>query len=153
MARPRPDRRPNRLAEAVAEKAGAELFTWNGTLVWLNDGQFVPANKNILREVIARHIVSIRWVNRGTVDMPRWEGEYYPFDFPPGADTSKEPDERVLISLMNDLVLRVAKGPIEPFRLTPQQRLEISARLKRASLGTVSRVPTASTSTRSGGWR
>ena len=120
----------NRLADAVAEKAGAELFNLNGTLMGLNDGQFVSVNRNSLREIIARHLASIRWVNRGTIDMPRWEGEYHPFDFPPGADLSKEPDDRVLSSLMNDLVLRVAKGPTKPFRLTLQQRSEISARLK-----------------------
>jgi hypothetical protein len=55
--------------------------------------RLVPVDKNVLREIITRHIVSIRLVNCGTVDAPRWEGEYYSFDFPLVADTSKEPNE------------------------------------------------------------
>ena len=120
----------DRLSEAVAEKAGAELFNLNGSLVWLNEGQPVRADKNVLREIITRHIVSIRLVNRGTTDVPRWESEYYSFDFPLGADTSKEPSEQVLINLMNRLILLVARGPSEPFKLTPRQQEEVRARLK-----------------------
>jgi hypothetical protein len=82
-----------------------------------------------LREVIGRHIVSLRLVNRGTTDAPTWNLEYRPFDFPRVADTSCEPDEKVLIALSDALLLRVARGPSKPFRLTEQQQNEVRMRL------------------------
>jgi hypothetical protein len=82
-----------------------------------------------LREVIGRHIVSLRLVNRGTTDAPTWNLEYRPFDFPRVADTSREPDEKVLLALSAALLLRVAKGPSKPFRLTEQQQNEVRMRL------------------------
>ena len=123
----------NRLADVVAETAGAELFNLDG-LCWLNDeGQLVPARKDVLRKIIARHIVSIRLVNRGS----RWECEYHAFDFPFTTDASKEPNEQVLVSLMSarrkedgGLAWRVAKVPSDPRRLSPQQQEEVRARLR-----------------------
>jgi hypothetical protein len=82
-----------------------------------------------LREVIGRHIVSLRLVNRGTTDAPTWNLEYRPFDFPRVADTSREPDEKVILALGAALLLRVAKGPSKPFRLTEQQQNEVRMRL------------------------
>jgi hypothetical protein len=119
----------NRLADVVAEVAARELFDVNRSLVWLTEGQTVPCNINILREVIGRHIVSLRLVNRGTTDAPTWNLEYRPFDFPRVADTSREPDEKVILALGAALLLRVAKGPSKPFRLTEQQQNEVRMRL------------------------
>jgi hypothetical protein len=118
-----------RLADVVAEEAVAELFDVDRGLVWLTEGQTVPCNINILREVIGRHIVSLRLVNRGTTDAPTWNLEYRPFDFPRVADTSREPDEKVLLALGAALLLRVGKGPSKPFRLTEQQQNEVRMRL------------------------
>jgi hypothetical protein len=120
----------NRLADVVAEVAARELFDVNRSLVWLTEGQTVPCNINILREVIGRHIVSLRLVNRGTTDAPTWNLEYRPFDFPRVADTSREPDEKVLIALSAALLLRVAKGPSKPHKLSEQQEREVRARLR-----------------------
>jgi hypothetical protein len=61
-------------------------------------------------------------MNRGCAGTPLWEVEFYAFNFSPGADTSKEPNEKALIDPLNGLKLLVAKGPSEPFRLTPQQQ-------------------------------
>jgi hypothetical protein len=116
----------SRLTDAIAESCIAEVFELNGSLVWFNDGQPVPISRTLLREIIALHIVSIRLVNLG----PRWQVEYYAFDFPQGADTSKEPDEKVLTSLMNDLISRVPRGPSTARKLSEQQQREVQARLK-----------------------
>jgi hypothetical protein len=83
-----PAKDADRLTDAVAALAIGELFELNGGLVWLNEGQLVPVNKDVLRKTITRHIVSVRLVNQGS-DV--WETEYSSFDFPLVADTSKEP--------------------------------------------------------------
>jgi hypothetical protein len=116
----------NRLTNAVAEAAIAELFELNGGLFWLDKGRLVPANKDVLRNIIARHIVAVRLVDHGG---DKWESEFYPFEFPVTADVSKQPNERVLIDMTAALLERVAKGPSEPRRLSPQQQREVRARL------------------------
>jgi hypothetical protein len=117
----------NRLTAAVAELAIAELFELNGGLFWLDKGRLVPVNKDVLREIIARHIVAMRLVDRGG---DKWESEFYPFDFPITADASKQPNERVLIDMAAALLGRVAKGPSEPTKMTPQQQREIRDRCR-----------------------
>ena len=92
--------------------------------------RLVPVDKNVLHEIITRHVVSIRLVNCGTVDVPSWQGEYFSFDFPLVANTNNEPDKKVLNSLNAALLERVAKGPSEPRRLSPQQLQDVHARLK-----------------------
>ena len=79
----------NRLTDAVAEKLVTELFNVDGSLFWLDAGRLVPANKNVLRDLITRHFVSVRLANHGTIDAPRWEYDYFSFDFRPEADTSE----------------------------------------------------------------
>lgn len=115
----------NRLTDAIAEAAIAELFNVNGVLVWLNEGQPVPVNKGVLREVITRHIVSVRLVDRES----SWKVEYFSFAFSITADVSKEPNERVLIDMAAALLGQVAKGPQEPVRLTSQQQKEVRYRI------------------------
>jgi hypothetical protein len=78
-----------RLTDVVAEAAVMELFTLNGSLVCLNEGQPVPVNKDVLREIITRHVVPVRLVSCDDDDI--WEPEFYSFDFSITADTSKEP--------------------------------------------------------------
>jgi hypothetical protein len=46
------------------------------------------------------------------------------------ADTSEQPDQRVVLNLINALVALVAKGPMQPRVLTPQQLREVYARIK-----------------------
>jgi hypothetical protein len=88
-------------------------------------------------------------MNRGCAGTPLWQVEFNAFNFSPGADTSKEPNEKALIDLLNGLKLLVAKGPSEPFRLTPQQQREVHARLKMGEPRPGLRTPVASTSPRS----
>ena len=116
----------NRLTAAIAEVAIAELFNMNGGLVWFNEGRAVPVNKDVLREIITRHLVSVRLVSRGEFGLKR---EFYTFAFPVTADASKEPNERVLIDMAETLLLQVAKGPSAPHRLTAQQLREVRTRL------------------------
>jgi len=95
----------------------------NGILVHLGEGRVIPVNRNVLRDLITRHIASVRLVNRGD---GKWEVEYYSFEFPLAADTSKEPNERVLIDMIAALLGRVVKGSSDPLRLLPQHhRLKI----------------------------
>jgi hypothetical protein len=121
----------NRLITAVAEACVAKLFELDGSLVWLKDGQLVEVTRPILLEIITTLIAGVRLVNRGVADQPVWEAEFFPYRFAPGADTGKEPNDKVLTSLMGGLLLRVAKGPSAPSRLTPQQQFEVQARLAR----------------------
>jgi hypothetical protein len=116
-----------RLADTIAEAAVAELFNLDGELVTIDAGQLVPVTKDILREIIARHVASVRLVSRGTFG---WDVEFYAFEFPLVADTGKEPDQRILIELTELLLDRVAKAPAAPVTLTPQQQREVRARFK-----------------------
>jgi hypothetical protein len=75
-------------------------------------------------------IATVRLVNNGSADTPIWEVEYPAFEFPAGSDLSKEPDEQVLIILMNDLKALVGKAPGEPVRLNAQAQQEIKYRLQ-----------------------
>ena len=84
----------------------------------------------MLRDIIARHIVSLRLVNRASTNAPVWEIEKFQFDFPVVADTSEQPDQRVILNLINALVSLVAKGPMEPRVLTTQQLREVRDRIK-----------------------
>jgi hypothetical protein len=117
----------NALTEAVAAAAVTELFNVNRELIWLNGSKPVPVNKDILRTIIARHIVSLRLVGRGEFGLER---EFYAFDFPVTADTRHEPNERVLIDMIDALLGQVAKGPQVPLRLSEQHEREARVRLK-----------------------
>jgi sRNA-binding carbon storage regulator CsrA len=110
----------NRLADAVAEEAVAELFEVDRSLVWLNAGRHAPAHVNVLREIITRKIKSVRLVNRGTTDAPRWEVEDFSLDLP----------VEVIVALSAALLERVAKGPSAPRRLTTHEREATIQRLK-----------------------
>jgi len=68
------------LAQAVAASP-AELFNCNDRFCWPNDGHLDPVSKDLLREIIAKHICTRRLVDRGTREPPVWECEYLPFDF------------------------------------------------------------------------
>jgi len=49
----------------------------------------------------------------------------------PSTRTScKEPDQKILLNLIEALVSKVAKGPSEPRQLTPQQLREIRDRVR-----------------------
>jgi hypothetical protein len=82
----------DRLADAIAEKTQTELFNVDRGLHHLTEGRLVAVNKDILRDIIARHIGSLRLVNRGSTNNPVWELEYFNFDFPVVADTSERPN-------------------------------------------------------------
>jgi hypothetical protein len=90
----------------------------------------VAVNKDVLRDIITRHIISLRLVNRASTNDPLWEIEYYSFDFPIVADTSERPDQQVLLDLITALTGRVAKEPSKPCQLTPQQQREVRDRIK-----------------------
>jgi hypothetical protein len=119
-----------RLADTVAEKTQTELFNVNRSLFRLTEGRLIAVNKDVLRDIIARHIVSLPLVNRASTNDPRWEIENFAFEFPIVADTSEQPDQRVLLDLIEALVLRVAKGPSTPHQLTLQQLREVRDRIK-----------------------
>jgi hypothetical protein len=119
------DEDTNRMAEAIAESGVAELFAHNGGLIWFHDGQPVPAIRPILPGIIARFIKGTRLVRCGAT----WKREDFTFDFPVGADTGKEPNDKVLTGLTEALLWRVAKGPQEPVHLSAQQQVEIRQRL------------------------
>ena len=120
----------DRLADAIAEKTQTELFNVDRGLCHFTEGRLVAVNKDILRDIITRHLVSLRLVNRASTNDPLWELEYFNFDFPIVADTGKEHDQKILLNLIEALVSKVAKGPSEPRQLTPQQLREIRDRVR-----------------------
>jgi hypothetical protein len=62
------------LADVVAQ-SDADLFNQNDRLVWLNEGSLVPVNRDILLELIPKHVSVKKLVNRDG----RWERELCPF--------------------------------------------------------------------------
>jgi hypothetical protein len=120
-----PDDDARRLANAIADKAITQLFSMNGSLVLFSEG---AVTRPVLLEIITKTIAGVRLVaHDGTLKV-----EYFSFDFAPGTDPSKAPDDKVLTSLMNKLLPLVAKGPSEPKKLSNQQQHEVQTR---ASIG------------------
>lgn len=117
----------DRLADVIADAAAEELFTRNGELVVLNRGNLSPVGLNDLREIIGRHIATIRLTSRGTAG---WTPERISFDFPHVTDATKAPNQRVLLDLIGALALRVAKAPSDPPHISAQHEREIRTRLK-----------------------
>ena len=66
----------NTSADAIAESP-AELFNWNGGLVWINAGKLVPVAKDALIQIIEKHVAVRKLVNRGATDAPAWECEVH----------------------------------------------------------------------------
>ena len=114
-----------KLADAIAESCVAKLFNLNG-LVWLDGTNLVPVNIHILREIVAQHFVSVRLLNGAF----GYTVEYFTFDFPAVDDTSKQPNQRVLLGLIDLLLPRVMRGPVEPRVLMEHQIAAIKARHK-----------------------
>jgi hypothetical protein len=88
----------NALMDAIVA-SGAEIYNRDGRLVHLDGGKLVPVPRDQLPEIIGRHLVTKRPVNRGTADEPHYEIEYSAFSFAPGVDTRYGPDDRVLTTL------------------------------------------------------
>src|SRR5262245_54999056 len=89
-----------RLAEVIAEAAAAEIFNLDGNLVFLDGDQPVPINKDILQGIISRHIISVRLENRGSFE---YRPEYFSLEFPLVASTREQPDQKILLDLINIL--------------------------------------------------
>jgi hypothetical protein len=64
-----------RLADTVAEKTQTELFNVNRSLFRLTEGRLIAVNKDVLRDIIARHIVSLRLVNRASTKRRHRSGQ------------------------------------------------------------------------------
>ena len=54
----------------------------------------------------------------------------FSFDFPIVADTREQPDQRVLLDLIEALASKVARGPSEPKILSAQQLREVRERVR-----------------------
>jgi hypothetical protein len=120
-----------RLISLLAPKVLCELFSEEGKLVQLRDGQFVRVIKEDMREIVNRHIRTLRLINQGTADEPNWEVKLYSFEFPLAGSKNDltGPNERTLVDLIDALVPLVAKAPSQPRQLRPQQLSEIKMRL------------------------
>ena len=86
----------------------------------------LTVGKDILLEIITKHVVTKRLVNRGTAYKPIWEREYCAF----------EPSEREIRTLLiaktleeGGLAQRLPKFSSEPLRLKEQQERDARARL------------------------
>jgi hypothetical protein len=60
----------NALADAIAQSP--DIFSLNGKLVWLKNGQLLTVSATILAEIIATRVVTVHLTNRGTPDQPNW---------------------------------------------------------------------------------
>jgi hypothetical protein len=115
-----------RLADLVAETLIMELFSRDGALVELDEGQFKNVSKDAMVELIGERIASVR-LTQGTSG---WESEIFSFDFPVTPNDVTAPNQKSLLELMALLVERVAKAPSTPPRLTAQQQFEIRTRFR-----------------------
>jgi hypothetical protein len=80
---------------------GCELFNQNDRLVWLDEGSLVPVNRDILLELIPKHVSVKKLVNRDG----RWERELCPF----------VPDDMTLSALLSGMSpMRSATGILLP---------------------------------------
>jgi hypothetical protein len=70
----------NALADATAQSP--DIFSLNGKLVWLKNGQLLTVNATILAEIIATRVVTVRLTNRGSAEKPNWVREYHTFTPP-----------------------------------------------------------------------
>jgi len=61
------------LVDAIA--GAVRLFNYAGRPIWLNEGKLIEVNQNVFREIISKHVVTARLVNRGT----DWACEYSPY--------------------------------------------------------------------------
>jgi len=90
----------NTLADVVAQ-SDADLFNQNDRLVWLDEGSLVPVNRDILLELIPKHVSVKKLVNRDG----RWECELCPF----------VPDDMTLRALLSGMSpMRSATGILLP---------------------------------------
>ena len=77
-----------------------ELYTRDGVLVQLVEGQLIGVNFASLKSLITKHLCGVRVVQRDG----RWEREYFSYEFPPPTPRfggpqeprSHEPDSTVL---------------------------------------------------------
>jgi hypothetical protein len=119
-----------RLTDAVAAKTKAELFRVEGNLCRLRDGHFITVDKRVMIAIIARHLKTFRFVNRGNDHEPQWEIEFHSFGFLPDTNLSFGPNEQTLMNLMSALIPKVASGPTRPNNFSNHEMREILLRLK-----------------------
>lgn len=93
------------LADAIA--ATIELYNHGGRLTQLGAaGELVPVNMDRFRALLDKHLCSVRVVNGNGI----WQRVYAPFGFAHGADTSREPDAKVLDAIYrSELLWRIPK--------------------------------------------
>jgi hypothetical protein len=119
-----------RLVDAVAAKTKAELFRVEGGLSRLSEGHFVQVNKRDMVAIVAKHLKTFRFINRGTDNDPNWEIEFVSFGFSPAASLRHEPNEQSLLGLMTALLPKVASGPTKPNDFSNHDMREILGRLR-----------------------
>src|SRR5258707_192533 len=108
----------NLLAECVANSK-ADLFTQDGSPIWIDGGNCTGVGTKVLAEIIAKHVVTARPVQQGS----SWKVEFRPL----------RPDEmtlRALLKAENGLLRRLPKAPDEARALTTQHQQEVRTRLK-----------------------
>jgi hypothetical protein len=114
----------NRLTDLIATKAADTLFTHAKTLHHLQDGKLVEVDLHSMRDIVNKHVRTLQLVNKGG----RFEVEWLPLAFQQGADTEFEPDEKVLISLVEALAGRVARAGGRPTGVSLADRRSIRHR-------------------------
>jgi hypothetical protein len=113
-----PHRNIDRLATAITESA-ADLYNHNERLVWLKDGAFIHAARDVLAELVRTFVVVKTVRNVGTSDEPVYERRYVSF----------EPNETMLRGLLKDgnLLGRVSKlGASAAPEMPRSYRLELA---------------------------
>jgi hypothetical protein len=110
------------LADAIAGSA-ADLFARDDAIIWIVAGRCMPVTPDILREIIAKHVVTKQLVSQGTIS----EVAYVPV----------EPDEKMLHTLLmtrrredGSLIARLPKAAGSQRELPPSRRQEVRYRLR-----------------------
>jgi hypothetical protein len=118
-----------RLIGIIADKAAADLFNVEGSLVLLAGGQFIGVTRSVMGDIVNQHVVSIRLTDREGVP----ERELRPFEFPLAGskhDLNKGPTEKTLLNMIDALIPLVARAPVPPRAFQPGQLDLIKQRLR-----------------------
>jgi hypothetical protein len=123
----------DRLVALIADKAVDELFSEEGQLVYLQDGQLVPVNVQYMAAIIEKYVKTPRLINHGTAEEPRWGLEYCSFEFPVEGSRrapARGPTQKTLLNMVGALPALVCKTPRRWVEFKPAQLDMIKTQLK-----------------------
>jgi hypothetical protein len=122
-----------RLTDIIADRVAAEIINVDGYAAILRDGQPVRITKEILRDIVDRHIRTPKPVDHGTDGQRKMEIMLVPLEFPVAGskhDSGRGPTEKTLLAMIEHLADMVTKASRAPITFQPGQVELIKSRLR-----------------------